>query len=182
MIRRRSRRRPGAQPPPPQGRRRLLSILLAVVRPEGLVDELHALPTGDRSPFADLPGTHNGRFTVVDHRQRGDGFCPLLAVSATVDGEPGPWIDAWLTRLGPDRAEAILGRCAGWPGHDGAAAWLTDHLVAPTLPFATWEAPVDTIVHALALTDAVRAFALETKLLTPAERKARFLECFGSPT
>jgi hypothetical protein len=155
-------------------------VLLAVSRPQGLVDAIHALPVGAGSPFAGLRGTHTGRFTVIDLHSRRDRSDPLLALSAAIDGEAEPWLAAFVERLGPERAEAILGRCAGWPGRDGAVAWLVDHLVEPTLPFATWEAPVTTIVDALERTDAIRAFALETQTMTAAARHACFVERFGS--
>lgn len=172
--------RPGAQPPAPDGQRTILSILLPIARPDGLIEVLHALPTGDDSPFAGLPGTHNGRLTVLPHRQAPDGFCPLLALSATVDGEVEPWLRDLLQRLGPAVADEVFGRCAGWPGTAEAVTWLLAHAVPPTLPFATWEAPVTTIVRALDRTDAVRAFALETQTMSAAERHRCFVDRFAA--
>lgn len=173
-------RQPGALPPPPDGRRTLLSILLPVSRSKGLIEALHALPTGDASPFAGLPGTHNGRLTVLPHRQAGDGFCPLLALSATIDTDVASWLSCLLDRLGPGVTEEVFGRCAGWPGSAQAVPWLQSHAVAPSLPFATWEAPVATMLSALARTDEIRSFALESQTMSRKDRHARFVERFGT--
>lgn len=173
------RRRPGAAPPPADGQRTLLSILLPVTRPEGLVEAMHALPAGAASPFAGLPGTHNGRFTVLPHRQAAAGYCPMLALSATIDGDVSVWLSCLLDRLGPAVTEDVLGRCAGWPGRAQAVPWLQAHAVGPTLPFSTWEAPLTTTLRALARTDAIREFAVETQTMPATERHARFVERFG---
>lgn len=173
MIRSRS-RRVGAPPPPAEGRRSNESFLLSVVDGDGLVEELRALPAGPDSPFA-VPGTHHGRFALFG---RHPGTM-MLALSATIDADRSAWLAAFLERLGPTSTDATFSRCAGWPGPEGAVSWIDGHRIPPTLPFATWEAPVDRIQGALARTAAVLRFALDTQTMAPEQRHAEFVARFG---
>jgi hypothetical protein len=149
-----------------------LSMLTAVLdgRDAALRAFIESLPVGEDSPFASVPGTHNGRWTVVrtdplppPNLRSGGLPRPMLMCSAVIDPEPGEWVGSLLVVLGPT-ADAIWGHCAGWPGvaHDGAG-WLLRHRVKPWLSFATWDAPVADMRLALRTRDLVERLAVDTQ-------------------
>jgi hypothetical protein len=144
-------------------------------------DELRAviatLPTGPASPFATLPGTHYARLVVAD----GVRGRTLLVCSAVTDAAEPEFLVALLTRTG-DLPERLWSLCPGWPGQADvprAAAWLTDHAVPPTLPFSTYDAPLDQVRAGLALRARLVAFVPRAQDLDPAALQAAFLQEFG---
>jgi hypothetical protein len=148
-----------------------LSILTAVL--EGHAEELRSfiasIPPDDASPFASVPGTHNGRWVVVSTDAsptaplRAGGLpAPMLMCSAVIDSPVSRWVDQLLAVLGP-RADAIWSHCAGWPAATSQAEYLLAHRVMPWLTFATWDAPVGTVIDALAAHRRVEQFALRTQ-------------------
>jgi hypothetical protein len=153
-----------------------LSLLTAVV--DGHADEVRevvgSLPLRERSPFASVAGTHNGRFVVVSPRPLAPAV--FLMCSATIDVPVRGWIERFLAALGPT-ADAIWSHCPGWPGPAGPTVdYLCSHQVHPALEFATWDVPAATIVEALATRRrvqdlAVRAQGLDASSLLAAYRK-----------
>lgn len=166
-----------------------LSILTAVL--DGHDDELRAfiakLPV-EQSPFASVPGTHNGRFTVIHTGPlsrsdppslRSGGLPhPMLMCSAVIDSPPAEWLGHLLRSLGPD-AIRIWSHCAGWPGPDDAVPWLLRHRVKPWLTFATWKADVAQMRKALELRDQVERFAVRAQRFDADELVALFRSTFA---
>lgn len=165
-----------------------LSMLTAVL--DGHDDELRAIIASlpvEESPFANVPGTHNGRFTVVrtDPLVRTDPPSlrsgglphPMLMCSAVIDSPPAEWLGDLLAVLGTD-ASRIWSHCAGWPGPEIAVPWLLQHRVKPWLEFATWKADVAEMTRALELRDRVEHFAVSTQGLRADELLARFRSAF----
>jgi hypothetical protein len=141
--------------------------------------EIGALPRGEHSPFAALPGTHFARLTVVEGVRGGS----VLVCSAVTDVAPAEFIVAVLTRTG-DLPERLWSNCPGWPGMDDvprAAAWLEEHVVEPTLAFCTWDAPLPRVQAGLALRERLIAFAPSVQDLhdDPAALQRAFVEAFG---
>ena len=148
-----------------------LSILTAVK--DGRADELRSLieslPADDRSPFASVPGTHNGRWTVVrtdplpEPNLRSGGLPrPMLMCSAVIDPKPKQWVRSLIEVLGP-AADSIWDHCAGWPGRSGGVDWLLRHRVRPWLSFTTWDAPVAEMLEARRTRELVERLAIQTQ-------------------
>ena len=164
-----------------------LSILTAVL--DGHRDELRALitaiPTGDDSPFASIPFTHNGRWTVVSTepsptaRFRAGGLAsPMLMCSGTIDDTPEHWVSALLGVLG-EQADTIWSHCAGWSTATDKVEFLLAHRVMPMLEFATWEAPVDRVRTALDNHRQASMMAVRMQGADDAEIVAAFREVIG---
>lgn len=159
-----------------------LSMLTAVLdgHLDALRDEVLALPTGDDSPFAGVPGTHNGRFVVVSTdpsptaRRRAGGLpAPMLMCSAVIDRDPREWVRDLLGELG-DRADSIWSHCAGWRDTTDPVEYLASHRVPPVLSFATWDAPVDRVRVALAGHATAKSLAVRAQHMTPDELVAAY--------
>jgi hypothetical protein len=153
-----------------------LSMLSAIREghEQRLREVLAEIPLRDASPFASVPGTHNGRWVVVNTAAspsatlRAGGLdAPLLMCSAVIDREPREWVDDLLRVLGP-LADEIWSHCPGWPT---AATDRADHLLsgatASSLDFATWDQPVERIRTALALRRRLASFAVRTQRFEP---------------
>jgi hypothetical protein len=155
-----------------------LSVLTAVIdgRAPALHEVVASLPLRDGSPFASVTGTHNGRFVVVSPKSLAPRT--MLMCSATIDIPVRQWVDSFLAVLGPT-ADAIWSHCVGWPGLQEAADYLCTHQVVPMLSFATWDAPVSTIVGALALRTRLERFAVRTQGLSNAQRLGVYRAEFG---
>ncbi len=86
---------------------------------------LEALPQAD-SPLARLPGTHFGRFLIVDdlvpedEKQPDRLPCPMLVFTACYDGAQDPFLDAVVRELATEARE-IWGRCVGCHDPSGPA-------------------------------------------------------------
>jgi hypothetical protein len=152
-----------------------------------LAAHLDALPEGKDSPLARVPGTHLGRWVVIDNvkfqghgqRRRDHLQASRLLFTSNFDGELDPYLEKLQTGLGED-ADAIWGHCRGYPGRGpGFAGWLKAHQLEAALFFAAYgdrtleqvRADVDTRARLI-------AFALEAQGLPPDDLKARFLERF----
>ena len=156
---------------------------------EQLTEHLDALPEGDASPLARVPGTHLGRWVVIDQvKYQGHGQRHRDALSASrllftsnFDGALEPYLERLRTGLAED-ADAIWGHCRGYPGHgDGAgfARWLRAHELEAALFFAAYGDRTVEQVHAdLDKRARLIEFALEAQGLGPADLKQRFLERF----
>jgi hypothetical protein len=154
-----------------------------------LTAHLEALPEGDASPLARVPGTHLGRWVVIDQvkyqghgqRQRDALSASRLLFTSNFDGPLEPYLERLRTGLGED-ADAIWDHCRGYPGHQdrsGFARWLRAHEIEAALFFAAYGGHTVEQVHSdLAKRTRLIEFALEAQGLEPAELKERFLERF----
>jgi hypothetical protein len=152
-----------------------------------LTAHLDALPEGQASPLARVPGTHLGRWVVIDHvkfqghgQQRRDelGAARLLFTS-NFDGALDPYLEQLQTALGED-ADAVWGHCRGYPGRGpGFAPWIKAHQLEAALFFAAYGSRTLEQVHAdLEKRTRLIEFALEAQGLEPEQLKSRFLERF----
>lgn len=140
-----------------------LSILTAVRDGEAEVvrESVSSLPLRDGSPFASVPGTHNGRFVVVSPRPLAPPV--FLMCSATIDVPVRGWLERFLAVLG-STADEIWSHCPGWPGSNGPMLdYLCSHRVHAALEFATWDVPAAAIVEALTTRRRVQALAVRAQ-------------------
>ena len=153
---------------------------------------LAKIPVRDDSPFARVPGTHNGRWTVV--RTDADPGAPLragglpepmLMCSAVIDEPPQDWLPRLLTALdeGTVSADDIWSNCPGWPAARGKQiSYLLARSVPSALPFATVDHPVAEIVDALAVHRQLSDFAARHATSTDEELLAAYrAELGGAP-
>lgn len=166
-----------------------LSMLSAIIdgHEAPLRAALAALPVRDGSPFAEVEGTHNGRFVVVNTEAapsatlRAGGLeAPLLMCSAVIDRPPHEWLNDLLTALG-EAADAIWSHCPGWPAAtDDRVGYLLGCRVRSSLDFATWDVPVDEILDSLAVHARVTDFAVRSQHLDADELLAAYREEFST--
>jgi hypothetical protein len=154
-----------------------------------LTEHLDALPEGDASPFARVPGTHLARWVVIDdvkyqghgQRHRDKLGASRLLFTSNFDGALDAYLETLRTGLGED-ADAVWGHCRGYPGHadrSGFASWLRAHEIEAALFFAAYGAQTVEQVHAnLEQRARLIEFALDAQGLEPADLKARFMERF----
>jgi hypothetical protein len=147
-------------------------------------EHLRTIPPGRRSPFALLPSTHFARLTLVprlrdrhDREIRGVPFCLFFA--AEFDMLVGGYLERLCTSLG-ERADAIFGRCVGYPGTGAPAAfvgWMLDHRVPAGFSLhGNPDATADEVQSTLELRDRIIAFALETRNVEPATLRERWAQ------
>ena len=156
---------------------------------DALAAHLDALPEGGDGPLARVPGTHLGRWVVIDdvkHQGHGQRRRDALRESrllftSNFDGGLDPYLERLRTGLGED-ADAIWGHCRGYPGHrdrDGFARWLRAHELEAALFFAAYGDRTVEQVHAdLDKRTRLIEFALEAQGLDPDELKSRYLRRF----
>jgi hypothetical protein len=152
-----------------------------------LTAHLEALPEGEASPLARVPGTHLGRWVVIDdvkyqghgQRHRDRLKASRLLFTSNFDGELDPYLEKLQTGLGED-ADAIWGHCRGYPGRGaGFAPWLKAHQLEAALFFAAYGGHTVEQVHAnLDKRARLIEFALEAQGLEPEQLRSRFLERF----
>jgi hypothetical protein len=165
-----------------------LGMLTAVIdgHEQPLRAALAELPVRDGSPFAQVRGTHNGRWVVVNTDTspsaplRAGGLdTPLLMCAAVIDRDPTEWLHDLLRVLGTT-ADNIWSHCPDWPRHvDAQVEYLLAHRTRASLDFATWDVPVDTIRDALELRERVADFAVRTQRLTGDELLDAYREEFA---
>jgi hypothetical protein len=152
-----------------------------------LTAHLDALPEGEASPLARVPGTHLGRWVVIDQvkyqghgqRQRDSLSAARLLFTANVDGDVDAYLERLQTGLGED-ADAVWGHCRGYPGRGaGFAPWLKAHQIEAALFFAAYGGQtLEQVRTNLDKRARAIAFALEAQGLEPEALKARFMEAF----
>jgi hypothetical protein len=152
-----------------------------------LTAHLEALPEGGASPLARVPGTHLGRWVVIDdvkyqghgQRRRDRLQAARLLFTSNFDGELDPYLEQLQAGLGED-ADAIWSHCRGYPGRGpGFAPWIKAHQLEAALFFAAYGDRTLEQVHAdLAKRSRLIEFALAAQGLPPDELKARFEEAF----
>lgn len=168
----------------------LLTSLTPIVpgREADLRRALAALPTGDGSPFARVPGTHVARWVVLEYFGKGDPVLrrplrpALLLFSAAFDGPVEPWLWGLRAGLGPT-AEAVWSHCSRWPGAaEGTsfAHWLLEHRLHINMPFVAHpEATVGEILHGLDCRERLINFAVRNQGRAPADLRRAFEAVFG---
>lgn len=136
----------------------------------------------DDSPFADVPGTHVGRFVVLTSLGTGDPTTrkrlrpARLLFSAVIDGPADAWLWGLFEKQGP-AFEGVWHHCVGWPGRTDSTAracWLLDQRLPVTHGIVANDAPVAEIRRGLALRNALRDVASEPANRTPAELRAAY--------
>lgn len=142
---------------------------------------LENLPQAD-SPLGKLPGTHFGRFVVVDHLEpEGESDpdrlpCPMLVFTACYDGAQDPFLDALVRELA-DEAREIWGRCVGCPDPSGAAlrAYLLHNQITSGFFVSGYkDATLPTVRKALDNREKVIELAVRGQSMSPAELRAAF--------
>lgn len=152
-----------------------------------LTAHLDALPEGPASPLARVPGTHLGRWVVIDdvkfqghgQRHRDRLSASRLLFTSNFDGDLDRYLEALQTALGED-ADAVWSHCRGYPGRGPRfAPWMKAHQLEAALFFAAYGDRTLEQVHA-DVTKRTRLieFALEAQRLAPEQLKSRFLETF----
>jgi hypothetical protein len=156
-----------------------------------LTEHLEALPEGADSPLARVPGTHLGRWVVIDQvKHQGHGqrhrdrlSAARLLFTSNFDGSLDAYLEALRTHLG-EEADAVWGHCRGYPGHqdrDGFARYLRGHEIEAALFFAAYGGQTLEQVHSdLDKRARLIEFALGAQGLGAADLKTRFLERFPS--
>lgn len=166
-------------------------VALSIVAPikpgrrDELAAALDALPAGDASPLAGVPGLHVGRLTIIERLQdpRGGDEDPLLGpflffaadvdppqdgAIAAIAAACGPWFEACVDC--PDPANA----------HD-FRAWLLRHRVRDGWTIMPYAGRTLTEVRgALSLRERLGSFAVQAQGLDPAALRRRFVEEFAA--
>ena len=154
-----------------------------------LTAHLDALPEGEASPLARVPGTHLGRWVVIDdvkyqgHGQRHRDRSPRarLLFTSNFDGDLDAYLERLQTGLGEDAdasgATAAAIPAAATPGFARLAAARTSsrrRCSSPPTAARRWSRCSANLDKRARLIE----FALEAQGLEPEELKARFLEAF----
>jgi hypothetical protein len=152
-----------------------------------LTAHLEALPEGPESPLARVPGTHLGRWVVIDdvkfqghgQRHRDRLGASRLLFTSNFDGDLDAYLEHLQTGLGED-ADAVWSHCRGYPGRGrGFAPWIKAHQLEAALFFAAYGSRTLEQVHAdVAVRTQLIEFALAAQGLEPDELKSRFLRTF----
>jgi hypothetical protein len=152
-----------------------------------LTAHLEALPEGEASPLARVPGTHLGRWVVIDQvkyqghgqRHRDSLDAARLLFTSNFDGGLDAYLEALQNGLGED-ADAVWGHCRDYPGRGaGFAPWMKAHQLEAALFFAAYGGHTLEQVRAnLDKRARTISFALEAQGLSDEELKSRFMEAF----
>jgi hypothetical protein len=164
-------------------------MVLTPIRP-GAEAELRAVLEGlaGESPFARLPRTHFARLMIVPDMPVPAGVQdpldgPYLLLTANFDGDVDSWLDELAAVVVPEARE-IWGRCVGCPQPaEGAAlkAYLWRNQLQSGVVFAAYgQANVAQIRGALDKRARLSDFVVRAQDMDPAQRRAAFLEEFGS--
>jgi hypothetical protein len=164
-------------------------ILLARVR-AGEADAARAAieaewEQAERSPFADVPGTHLARLQILKpparRGRRGARECVLLA--ADVDAPLAPWLERFRVAAAAP-LDAVLGHCAFYPGAADPAAfarWVAANRVP--VGFSVIGSPDATLAEVAAALDLrarLGAFAEETQRMDAAALHAAWDDWSGA--
>jgi hypothetical protein len=171
------------------GQAQALTVLTAIRdgQESALARHLNALGSGNASPLAAVPATHFARWVVIgDVVYEGTGSrehlrCGQLLFTANFDGDLAAYLESLRLGLG-ESADAIWGRCHGYPGRDDAsqfADYLRAHSVESSLFFAAYgDRTVADVKDSLATRRRVIDFALRAQALAPEALQAAFAESF----
>jgi hypothetical protein len=162
-------------------------------RADELREHLQLLPRHDRSPLAGVPGTHFGRWVVLDRvfhdswSERFELLDPAYLLFSVVfdrtsrDGVTG-YLDGLLSALGPE-ADLIWGACQDWPGtadRKAAISYLRDHRRDARFMLAGYPGDVATIRRTLANRELLVQFAKQAQTLPPEQLRAAFTATFAA--
>jgi hypothetical protein len=155
-----------------------------------LAEYLNGLQGGDRSPLAEVRGTHFARWVVIgdvvyEGPQEGEREHlkhARLLFTSNFDGELDSYLEALRTGMRAS-ADAIWGNCIGYPGSGEAgafASYMRHHQIDSSLFFAAYgDRTVEEVQRSLALRIKFIEFALGAQGLPTAELKAAFLQEFA---
>jgi hypothetical protein len=173
------------------GQAHALTVLTPVLQghESQLASYLDALPSGDGSPLARVPGTHFARWVLIDDvvyegagQERDALSVPRLLFTSNHDGPPDPYLEA-LARSMSEEADAIWGHCAGYPGSGDPrafAAWLRAHQVESALFFAAYgDQTLEQVRANLATRTRVMEFALRGQVLGADDFEQEFRKAFS---
>ena len=155
----------------------ILSVLTPVR--EGAEEGLREVLAGfvGHSPLADVPGTHAGRWVVMNWLGTGDRtrrrrLRPAqLLFSAVVDGPVDAWLWGLLEKQGA-AADQVWRHCSDWPADGSARArWLLEQRLEITYPFVAHDASVFDIRRGLALRNSLAKLAPAVAALSPREMR-----------
>jgi hypothetical protein len=150
---------------------------LAVLAPvssgaeDRLMAALTALGDGDEGPFANVDGTHFGRFVFVRGLPDAGGKVvagagAFLLMCADFDLEMEEWTGLLCARSG-DQLDSVMACCEGWPGSDDPAAvarFFSIHNAAPGFTVSGYRpATVAEVREKLGLRHALRALAVRAQ-------------------
>jgi hypothetical protein len=162
-------------------------MVLTPIRP-GREAELRASLEALDAPFDRVPRTHFARLMIIPDMPVPAGVQdpldgPYLLFTANFDGDADSWLDELAVAIEPEAPE-IWGRCVGCPQPaEGAAlkAYLWRNQLDSGVVFAAYgQASVEQIRGALDKRARLADFVVRAQDMEPAERRAAFLEEFGS--
>jgi hypothetical protein len=157
---------------------------------EDVRDVLDALGVGEQDPLARIDGLHFSRLQVFSElvhqgpsqRKVATLQSSYLVFTATIDGEPDPFLDRIRERI-PDAADSWWGHCVGYPGtadRDAFVRYLRYNQIDTAFVASPYSgASVEDVRESLALRDRVVEFAADAQGLDAAELQRRFLSEFA---
>ncbi len=162
-----------------------LTVIAPIVagRRDGLSAAIDALPAGDGSPLARIPGLHVGRLTILDRLEDPNGptaptLGPYLLLATDADGPQDGLIAAIAAGCGE-----LLRSCVGCPDPaDGRrfSDWLLAHRVRDRWTIMPYAPHTLTEVRAgLDVRERLGAFAVRADDLDAGELRRRFLDEFA---
>lgn len=151
---------------------------------------LESLRDRGPSPLSRVPGTHMGRWVIVEGFHDDPAYgqpepetlaIPSLIFSANLDGDLDPWLDAVCELLAPEAPE-IWGRCIGCPEEAGGPAlkaYLLHNQIDCGFFFAAYgEATLEQVRASLDQRERLIAFATRTQGMAAAELQRAFVAEF----
>ena len=120
---------------------------------------VQSLPTGTASPFASIPGTHFGRWVVLEQlgsSRPGERAEPLrparLLFSVIIDVDPDAYLRSMCVGI-PKVVDSVWRHCSGYPGiddHDAFSGYVRRYQLDHTYCLATSpEGTVDDVRRSL---------------------------------
>ncbi len=167
-----------------------LLMVLTPVKPgeaDALRALLHAMGSAD-SPFAGTPRTHMARWIVMADMPVAPGVTdslggPFLLFTANVDGNLATYMDELVEQASPQLGE-VYGHCIGCPQPaEGAAlkAYIGRNQIDAGVVFAAYgAASVQDVLRAIDKRARLIDFVVRAQEMEPIQRRAAFLEEFGS--
>ena len=151
---------------------------------------IEGMPEDEKSPFAQLPGTHFVRLVIIDQlkyqgepQDRDTLHSEYLLFESNFDTHD---LDGYLTAMCrnlPEIVNQIWGRCAMFPGTADEAAFLTymKHNQVPVTFFYTAypDATLEDVRSALRFREQFTRFAVDSQGLEAGALQERFRAAFG---
>ncbi|MGH3912716.1 MAG: hypothetical protein ACRDTC_04805 [Pseudonocardiaceae bacterium] len=172
-------------------------IALIPIEPDqadALRTHLRGLPSHDASPLAKVPGTHFGRWAVIDrvfHDSWPEEYEVLdpayLLFTAVFDVTSRDAAGAYLDRLVSvldTEADAIWGKCQGWPAGNGRQErvdYLRRHQRDTNFLFSAYQGRVEEIRSALVNRELLMSFACQAQTLDSHQLRVAFAAAITHP-